>query len=177
MSGGPPELVKKRSSARIAATTPFEYFKKRKSSTDGLTGAMSGLETGGDGGGAGEAQQKTKVRKASVVGDKSAFAKFQAAANAPPPKSAKEELKKAKFDAKKDKFESGAAFEQPKRKGSTVGGVKGALKAFETKAKEKAAQEPVRTKTWAVGSGAGNYKPKYKIGDGPAPKKGFADLP
>lgn len=35
----------------------------------------------------------------------------------------------------------------------------------------------MRTTTWKVGAGAGNYKAKTQIGVGPAPKKGFADLP
>jgi len=42
----------------------------------------------------------------------------------------------------------------------------------------QAAAVPVRKKTWAVDmSGGGHSTAKTKIGNGPAPKRGFADLP
>ena len=167
-----PTLGKRRSSARIAATetaaAAVPSLLKRKSST-GLVGAMSGLETG----------PPAKGRKKSVVGDKSAFAMFQKAANAPPPKTGKEALKKAKFDDKMAKFESGAAFEKPATKNDAcISGVAARLKALDKQAKEAEAAVPVRKKTWAVDmSGGGHNTAKTKIGNGPAPKRGFADLP
>jgi len=72
---------------------------------------------------------------------------------------------------------AGAAFQKTAKTASAVAGVKGKLSAFENKAKEAEAAEPTRTTTWRVGGGQGQYKPKTKIGGGPAPKKGFADLP
>ena len=42
-----PQLVR-RSSKRVAELPPMEYFKKRRSSTDGLTGALAGLDAGLD---------------------------------------------------------------------------------------------------------------------------------
>ena len=47
----------------------------------------------------------------------------QKAANAPPPKTGKEALKKAKFDDKMAKFESGAAFQKPAKNDTSVGSV------------------------------------------------------
>ena len=42
----------------------------------------------------------------------------------------------------------------------------------------QAAAEPKKTKTWQVDmSGGGHNTCKTKIGNGPAPKRGFADLP
>ena len=72
---------------------------------------------------------------------------------------------------------SGAAFQKTVKNASAVAGVKGKLSAFENKAKEAEAAEPKRTTTWKVGAGQGQYKAKTVIGGGPAPKKGFADLP
>ena len=69
---------------------------------------------------------------------------------------------------------TGAAFQKTVKSASAVAGVKGKLSAFESKSKEA---EPARTKTWRVGAGQGQFKAKTVIGGGPAPKKGFADLP
>ena len=88
MSSEPPTLGKRRSSARLAAGPPVEYFKRQQSSTLGLTGALAGLATSGE-----ADEPSAKSRKVSVAGNKSAFAMFQAIDQKPPEKSAKEQAR------------------------------------------------------------------------------------
>ena len=83
-AAGSPSLGKRRSSARLAAAADKE------SSTMDLTGAMADLNTEAAADEEALDQSPTKVRKASVVGNMDAFAKFKALDAEPPAKSPQE---------------------------------------------------------------------------------------
>ena len=146
-----PSMTKRRSSKRIAEGPPVEYFKKRQSSTDGLTGAMAGLD----------APSKRRKSLEAIGGTKGKAAMFEQAASAASAAAAPPVAKK-KADAP--------------AKPPPVGGTKGKAAMFEQVA-VAASAAPKVTKKWAATGGAGQYKAKTVIGGGPAPKKGFADLP
>ena len=105
---------------------------------------------------------------ADTAASRSARDMFKKAAAAPPPKSGKEVVQRAKFDAKLEKFEKGAP-------AVGVAGARGKAAMFEAAGKQPTA--PAVKKTWASAGGGGNYKKKTAFEGGVAAKKTFADLP
>ena len=166
MGDSPGPITRQRSSSRGVA--PYEKppaLGRQRSSTDGLTGAIDQLDA--------SLEEKPKGRAhrsslADTAASRSARDMFKKAAAAPPPKSGKEVVQRAKFDAELEKFEKGAP-------AVGVASARGKAAMFEAAGKQPTA--PAVKKTWASAGGGGNYKKKTAFEGGVAAKKTFADLP
>lgn len=166
----------RRRSSRLAAqesATGSEVkptIMKRKSTTSDLRNAMEGMMSK-------KPSMAKKESSGEIVSAAKSFARFKkidAVASKPQP-TAKQQVAKARFDSKINKFEAKAAASSQPAAG--VRGAKNKIAAFENKTVEEEVKSmPSFRKTWKVGPG-GSYQKKTEFAGGRAAKKSIAELP
>ena len=182
MSGEGPSMSRRRSS-RLAAQEDAAgsevkpTIMKRKSTTSDLRGALEGMGMSKKASMSKKPSMSKKESSGEIVSAAKSFARFKKidqVASKPQP-TAKQQVAKARFDSKINKFEAkAAAASQP---AAGVRGARNKIAAFENKtAEEEMKSMPSFRKTWKVGPGGG-YQKKTEFAGGRAQKKSIADLP